>query len=555
MKYIMTLLVIITTMICFENCHSVTVRLTGTDSLETLFFRIPTDRDTTIETKGGALLNFPKGALDAGSSPYAEIGIKEAFTLEQIVLGGLTTTTNGIPLSSGGMIYINAKAGSNVKVSKPIRVALPATHLQEGMQLYKGETGKDGNIDWKDPKPLPPNPQQSIYNEGKALFEDRCSSCHNIGSEATGPDLAHFMRIFGPFSEGFIGYNPHGVRAQKDSIVLADTAISPRYDVILNTHTDQKIEPVDVFRCNLRHIYGSIGPESGLSNRDLEKVYNYIQQESDRLDLPLPFIASLNKSVDSCELYHQKVAALENEKLQANEKRNELIVDNGSLVNKNPDTTWKTGIIPLPPDFDQRVSPDYYDAVYYQFTIDSFGWYNIDMLMELTDGVQESELFVRIQGQYHDKIKVYLIIPSVKVYGEGGPAEKDPEAFAFFYKTGKIMLPQNAQAFILAISESESEASVVYGITPFRTARQQELNVTLHTATKAEFKQAVSEFEAGRLYFRVADTKNADSIRAKDTLLRNIDAQLKEAEKWKPKICDCDCGSALSAATDMEQEK
>lgn len=559
MKYIMTLLVILTSVLCFQDCHSVKVPLNGPEALETLDFRIPTGRDTTIETKNGALLNFPEGSLDAGGHAYADIEIREAFTMEQIILGGLTTSTNGIPLSSGGMIYVNAKAGQQVSIRKPIRVAIPATHLQEGMQLYKGEMTAEGKINWTDPADLPANPQARIYDEGNLLYGKYCANCHQIGKEATGPDLAHFLKIFGPLGEGFIGNSPHRIRKPT---VFSDSSVLNKTDTLIKVNDaalDQFVEYTpnvhDIFQCNLIHQYGSIGPVSALSVNELEKVYAYIQQESDRLALPMPYLDTLYRGADSCEYYHSRTRELQEAKMRASQERNALIKDNGPLVIKHADTTWPVVDMPPPPDFDQRVSPQNYDAVYYQFTIDSFGWFNIDMLAKGVDGVQESELFVRVQGQYHEKIKMYLIIPSVKVYGEGGPSEKDPAAFAFFYKNGKLPLPQGAQAFILAISESEADASVIYGITAFRTSRQQELNIELHQATRDEFRQAVSEFEAGRLYFRVTDTKNADSIRAKDTLLRNIDEQMKAAEKWKPRICDCDCGINESESTGRNLEK
>ena len=79
-----------------------------------------------------------------------------------------------------------------------------------------------------------------------------------------------------------------------------------------------------------------------------------------------------------------------------------------------------------------------YYAEYYQFSISSFGWINIDMLLNDVPGVEESELFARVTGKYQNRVKTYLIIPSTKTYGEGGPAERNKEEFAYFYKTGIV---------------------------------------------------------------------------------------------------------------------
>ena len=180
-----------------------------------------------------------------------------------------------------------------------------------------------------------------------------------------------------------------------------------------------------------------------------------------------------------------------------------------------------------------------YDATYYQFSIESFGWFNIDALLKNVNGVEESELFVRIIGEYREKINVFLIIPSIKVYGEGGSAEKNPDEFAFFYKNGKLPLPQNVKAYIMAVTETKS--SVAFAIKEFTTGRQQQLDISLKVSTKEEFETAIQRINPDRLYIGVKDSKNAGEIRQTDVEIKNIDAELKKAENLKPKNCDCDC--------------
>jgi predicted small secreted protein len=62
------------------------------------------DRDTTLETKNGALLKIPKGSLTTDKGNTVTLEIKEAYSMQQMILAGLTTGSNGDPLSSGGMI-------------------------------------------------------------------------------------------------------------------------------------------------------------------------------------------------------------------------------------------------------------------------------------------------------------------------------------------------------------------------------------------------------------------------------------------------------------------
>jgi hypothetical protein len=83
-------------------------------------------KDTTLLTRKGAVIKIPKGALDAGGSTTVTLEIKEAYTMQDILQAGLTTLSNGQPLSSGGMIYINPVGDNAVRIVKPISIASPS---------------------------------------------------------------------------------------------------------------------------------------------------------------------------------------------------------------------------------------------------------------------------------------------------------------------------------------------------------------------------------------------------------------------------------------------
>jgi len=131
-------------------------------------------------------------------------------------------------------------------------------------------------------------------------------------------------------------------------------------------------------------------------------------------------LASLKDCIDSCQLYNEKTYKLRKLKSLSQQQRENFIKDNGEMTVVKPDSIRRTSDTA---GFNRKVSPENFNATYYQFTVSSFGWYNIDMLLNQMDGVKESQLFVRIVGEYKERINVFLIIPSVKVYGEGGPAE------------------------------------------------------------------------------------------------------------------------------------
>ncbi len=513
------------------------------DDIKADEYSINIDRDTTLVTKNGALLKIPKGSLSTDNGSTVILEIKEAYSLEQMMRAGLTTKANGELLSSGGMIYINAKGGQNVTIKQAIKVAIPSDYLRDSMQLFKGEKDKNGNINWANPAALAENKQLTAIEEGKQLFQRNCASCHAIGKDMTGPDLAHFLKRF-PFQEGFWGYRLHIPHYYQypDSVIKKDSVYDDNYRNILSNYFEE------IYFCNLKSMYGTIGTEfPGLSRDNLDKIYRYIQNESDKLDLPLPSHAYLNDCTDSCYQYRILSEELEIQKELAKQKKDSLKKDNGDLViEKNvpansPGTSQESPVISPPVDFDEKVSPENYEAEYYQFTIETFGWFNIDILIKGYDGVEESELFVRIVGQYREKVQVYLIIPSVKVNVQGGPAERNPEEFAFQYKNGKISLPQNEKAYILAVTERES--SIAFALKGFTTSTKQEFEITLQKSSKEEFSEVLKSFSPPDMNIKVADAKNADEIRKTNSDLKTIDEKLKKTENLKPKNCDCDCST------------
>jgi hypothetical protein len=546
MKYIISLATILAIIISCNTGNKKSNLLAKPGDMKADEYVINIDRDTTIETKNGALLKIPKGSLKIDNGNTVTLEIKEAYSISQMIQAGLTTQANGDPLSSGGMIYINAKAGQNVTITQAIKVAVPADYLSNNMQLFKGDKDADGNINWKDPAVLPENKQLESVDKGQVLFQSKCASCHMIGKDATGPNLAHVLKRAMSLAGKEINYPVY-------PNYITTTESDSRIAISKNEHAPGiffhygRSDASEWYTCNLIKMYGNIGPEfNDLTFTDLEAILKYIQNESDKKDLPLPSHAWLWDCADSCAIYKKTIFDLTEKKEAAKSKKKNLIEENGPLVDKKPDSTWGTTNI-LPPDYDQKVSPKNYDAEYYQFTIESFGWYNIDMMLKGVDGVEESELFVRIVGQYREKIKVFLIIPSVKVYGEGGPAERNADEFAFFYKNGKLPLPQNAEAYILAVTETEE--SIAFALKKFNTTTKQELEISLNQSTKEEFTAAINNLNAGRLHIKVADSKNANEIRKTNTEIKNIDEELKNAENLKPKGCDCDCGFPKTTQT------
>mgnify|MGYP006089777081 CR=1 FL=1 len=131
----------------------------GIESLENQGFTISTLSDTVIETENGIVLAIPSDAFEteSGESVSGDITfeIKEAFDNADIMKAGLTTTSDGELLETGGMFFMEATHKGKklrLKKGKEILSQLPNLQPEKEMQLYDGEKKADGTINWVNPK-------------------------------------------------------------------------------------------------------------------------------------------------------------------------------------------------------------------------------------------------------------------------------------------------------------------------------------------------------------------------------------------------------------------
>src|SRR5689334_4889042 len=92
---------------CNSNNHSnksASSKFLNKDSLPSQFITIDNSKDTVVTTANGALIKIGKGSF---SKDKVQLEIKEAYSIEQMILSGLTTQSDGDILRSGGMIYVN----------------------------------------------------------------------------------------------------------------------------------------------------------------------------------------------------------------------------------------------------------------------------------------------------------------------------------------------------------------------------------------------------------------------------------------------------------------
>ncbi len=484
--------------------------LLGVANIETQTYTIDITIDNTIVGKKGSIITIPANAI-LSDEKKIELNIVEAFSIEDMISAGLTTTSNGIPLSSGGMIYINPV--QQATIAKSINVALPTDYYRKGMELFKGAVDNSGNINWQSPVPLNDTPLTRL-DSGRMIFERNCTSCHHPLKDATGPALAEVAleRERGWFE--MFTLNSARMIAEEDPLAVTSYCA---YNGVAMTAFDFTHEEVYMMYDYLVNV----AKENDLANRQRD-------------------------CYDSCMDYAIKKALLI--------EREALVADNGHVtpprymsplvvdsIRRAQVATAAGTVFP-----DNLVEIDNGDVGYYRFSIDAFGWYNVDIFTKDIPGFEDSELFVRLIGTYDMQLHMYLVIPHDKVFVSGGLIKGSKDTYGFFTDDGKLPLPQNQEAYILGMGELDG--SIVYGKTTFVTTVSQNLEITLDEVTKEEFDNAIAAIDMEGVDIEVGKSKNADK-------LAEVDKQLKELDVYNPAGCDCSCSKLLFSDTgSLERE-
>jgi Cytochrome c len=457
-------------------------------------------------------------------------------------MAGLTTMSGKLPLSSGGMIYFNAADGYNIEIKKQIEVLIPTGNYNRDMQVFKGDT-VNGKIDWQAPEALPQDSTANKVDVGKALFMSNCSSCHKVYEDFTAPALygiterknwdwiyaltVHDRRILdGGCMEG-------GADAFWGNITDTTGHIKHWRENADNDHEGEMPETIKAclyHRC-LKNKYGAeMTSFPLLSENDVKNIYAYVKSESDkRPELKDKFAKNC---CDSCVNYIQASLGLlqQREKLK---KENEQFFNLDRVITIPPqDTTIyeeDTTALGTPPPY-TKISPTSVQATYYTINIKAVGWYNIDILMKDYNGCVESELFVRLKGNYNLDVNINLIIPQFKAFVEGGKL-KDSTQYGFDENDGKIKLPQNTKAYIIAFAEKDDK--LIFAKKEFNTQTKQTIELVFTEISKQQLKAEITALKLDNVEAEVKDSKNAAGIRA-------IDKKINAAESIKPKNCNCD---------------
>ncbi|KAA2239873.1 cytochrome c [Chitinophaga agrisoli] len=508
----------------------------STDSLPTQTFTINTEKDTTLNLKGGTVISIPARALKPAAGATARIEIKEAITITDILLAGLRTQSDGLPLQSAGMIYINAP-GQEITIQRSIEIKMPAMDRLPGMMQFKGQETPNG-INWIDPQPLPEQLPKTDVHNGKDLFQQNCASCHAVAKPVTGPALYGAMQRWGHDTAAVFAFT-------KDA-----------REMVFKENT---------YACCLFKAYNKqpMPAFPALTQQDLRDLYAYIDQQGKQIFGQVPAQLMTGKC-DSCESYlaawdsmelsnneiylnyennlqgEDTIAGASSDYIDVSQYQDDTLPqdDAPTSIRKTTSATRGTAVA-LTPDY---VDPYARQRAYYSFQVTAFGWHNLDILAKDFKKYEPARLSVSVSGKAPTP-SVFLIIPDYKIFVEGGPL-KDGKSYGFKTTDGEVPLPMGVKGYIMVISEDDNGKRSYYGQRQFTTANNLSLTVKLEAAETAEIINRIKslQLEGASVRPDTAEISNGiKSLQLKDTSNRPDPLVNQQNRIWEMKAA-CSCG-------------
>jgi mono/diheme cytochrome c family protein len=434
------------------------------DNLDSWFINVDQDTDTIFRTPKGALLKISKGSFPE----EVELEVKEAYSMQDMLLGGLVTESDGQPLTSGGMIYINAKDGSAVSILKPITVALPTDYIDSAMQVYKSETD---SINWKPVDTLPDNSMSDQIAYGKQLFMQTCATCHSLDRRLTGPALR--------------GFRNRGNWNNKQEI----------YKWIRNPASYMASNQ---YAKNLQKEYGSVMQAfPDLTDRSIDAITSYIENaEYNPFDDIVWPADQISMTSDSLLIDSTSGANLEFPDKFCSDTiyfDSTLIIDTISEIDPaifNPTDTTTTESA-FTPDFENALRKGFTDkpsSRAYVFEIRTLGWYNIDAGISGRNGAVLSDIKVELSPENFTQMNVYIFFPLYKDLTVG-----QPHGTVFHFEKVDKKLPVFLGAQGVAIAFGSIGGEIYVGSKAFVASKKQEIRIDMKKSSKEAFIELIKE--------------------------------------------------------------
>lgn len=456
MKIIYTCLLLF--IIAIFGCNNKTTPFLKTSNLESSFIAIDGDSAYTLKTGKGSIIKIAAGTFVVKAGEKINLEIKEAFTMNEILLAGLTTQSNGRSLESGGMIFFNATSeGKQLDLKKPVSISIPSEIYDPGMQLFEGEIKEDSSVNWVNPTPLDTTPNAALIRYGEQLFEQQCSSCHKVLKDFTGPALFGFAS-----------------RAPNKQWV---------YDFIKSPANMIAYDPYGKFLFDKWKPTVMTGFPA-LEKKDVDAILAYVANEE-----------KLNPQFNDSSLWscgYDTLFRYPETKFQPIEIIREENIITPTLT---PDI--------VPKDFAIRQG-------IYQFEIEDNGWYNIDRFLE-EEKLEDVTIDASLNLETKADMKAYLFLPESKMMVSGALSNTNTVLFDYGNNRNELRIKTGVSAILLLMGSDKTD--MYYAIKSFKVQKIQSFTMIPVKTTEAALLETIKQNKIGD--FKIDVFKKEVEVRMK----------------------------------------
>ncbi|MBN8783019.1 MAG: cytochrome c [Terrimonas ferruginea] len=464
MRAIFAILSLYVVVFCFSSCRQaakMSPKPFSPSILREQVFQIDPSMDTTIITAHGARVKIPSDAF-AGGGKIA-ITIREAFTSAEILAAGLTTESNGRPLRSGGMIYINATAGGEMTtLVKPLGVSMPYSYYDSTMKVFKGVETDSGTVNWVEPDTLNPPPQD--LQLGSILYHSKCATCHgsDVKESAIGPSLVNVDQRW-PKTKLY-----EWIRNNRK---LIESGYPRAVEMSKYSPTSMDLFPV-------------------LDNQSIDAIIQYVNNQSKYPSLmpqqPVPTSGKDTSSGSFTAVCKEDTIYVKPSLAETSQFTDDIPTVPATPPAQNANTF--SGEKELDDPEERNVAfTDGQTSGMYEFQIKTFGWYNIDAYMEGYAGTQPVKVWARLQGTFDMDINVYLFCPDKQILSVSNG--KDEKGYYFDKTNGGVPLFLRDRAVLFAFGRKGEK--IVYGVSEFSISLEQVISVIVKDAPEQELLDAL----------------------------------------------------------------
>ena len=430
------------------------------NNIKSSFISLNADAAYTLKTPKGAVIKIAKKTFKVNPNNKVELEIKEVYTLQDIVLAGLTTESNGKALKSAGMIYINATSnGKTIELQQPIKISIPAEDYDDNMQLFKGETNEDSTINWIDPQPLDTGLTARKLLLGERLFKN-CAGCHKPTKDFTGPPLAG-CRERSPDKDWPYRFT----RNPALMITRGDAYASQLYRKWKGSGLMTSFP--NLTREEVNAILDYVDNQALLNPESVEPKSDSPVADTSKHSIPCGFDTIYYAKPDTSIMI-----------IPAEETSLEPAISNNNTIETDLTTN-------APLNFTDRST----SSGMYDIAIDAFGWYNLDVFITAYNGLTDVTVKVQLQLPIESAMNVFLFCPDKKLLTEA--SYKEGNHFLFEQSNGKVPLFLKDKAIILAFGSKADK--MFYGTASFNVKTEQTIIIKIKETTGAELKSFIQK--------------------------------------------------------------